>query len=334
MKTDTEKAIGEIKRKIGRNRGKRRLWLEGACLSAFGWSKGDRFNATFENGCIIYEKDLNGQRAVAGTEGTRPIIDTNTDKIGQALGNEAEQVKIQVTTSRIIIKVACLIAALASVFFNVLPANAKQVLIACEYSGVVSTEFRKLGHDAISCDILPTDGDCDHIQGDVSQFLNKGWDMIIAFPPCTFLCSSQLWRCNLKHDPTQQRKAKQEKALLFVQSIMGADCPQIAIENPVGCISTRIRKPDQKIQPYQFGHDVSKNTCLWLKGLNKLFTTPEKLIAPRLIEYKGKIVKRWGNQSPCGADKSAPSESRGKDRSRTYAGIAQSMALQWGGLMG
>ncbi len=149
-----------------------------------------------------------------------------------------------------------------------------KVLVACEYSGTVRDAFLEKGHDAVSCDLLQTESHhpqslSRHMRGDVKDVLDMGWDLMIAFPPCTYLCSSGLhWN---KRRP--ERAAQTEDALKFVQMLMDAPIPKIAIENPIGCISSRIRKPDQIIQPWQFGHPESKATCLWLKGLPLLKPT-------------------------------------------------------------
>lgn len=322
----------EITRKIGQNRGKRRLWIEGVSLASFGWKKGTRFNARFEKGSIVYERDDNGKRKVAGDE-TRPIIDTNTDKIGDSLGSDAEQVKVTITASKITVKLAALALALASLFFNVLPAHAQRVLVACEFSGIVRDEFRALGHDAISCDLLDTERPGDHIRGDVLEVLNRDcWDMVLTFPPCTYLCSSGLWRCNPKHDPDGTRTAHKTAALDFVREFMNCKAPRVAIENPVGAISTEIRKPDQIIQPYEYGHPESKKTCLWLKGLDPLQPTNILNIEQHGREVEpGKFV--WQNQTKSGQNNLSPGKDRWKQRSRTYAGIARAMARQWGSIL-
>ena len=195
-----------------------------------------------------------------------------------------------------------------------------RVLIACEYSGTVRDAFRAAGHDAMSCDLLPTDKPGPHYQGDVFDIIRDNWDMMIAHPPCTYLCSSGLhWN---KRRP--ERAAQTEAALAFVEALLDAPIPRIALENPIGCIGTRIRKADQTIQPWQFGHDASKATCLWLKGLPPL--TPTQTIAPRLVGGR----KRWGNQTDSGQNKLPPSADRWKIRSATYQGIADAMAAQWG----
>jgi hypothetical protein len=195
-----------------------------------------------------------------------------------------------------------------------------RVLIACEYSGTVRDAFRAAGHDAMSCDLLPTDKPGPHYQGDVFDIIRDNWDMMIAHPPCTYLCSSGLhWN---KRRP--ERAAQTEAALAFVEALLDAPIPRIALENPIGCIGTRIRKADQTIQPWQFGHDASKATCLWLKNLPPL--TPTQIIAPRIIDGR----KRWGNQTDSGQNKLPPSADRWKIRSATYQGIADAMAAQWG----
>ncbi len=199
-----------------------------------------------------------------------------------------------------------------------------RVLIACESSGVVMSEFRALGFDAWSCDLQPSDIDSPyHIQGNVFEILGYGWDLMIAHPPCTYLCSSGLhWN---KRVPG--RAEKTEEALNMVRQLMQAPIPRIAIENPVGCISTRIRKPDQYVQPYQFGDDASKKTGLWLKGLPVLM--PTGYAAPRIVNGK----RRWANQTDSGQNRLAPSASRWKERSKTYPGIARAMASQWGAVL-
>lgn len=194
-----------------------------------------------------------------------------------------------------------------------------KVLVACEYSGAVRDAFIARGHDAVSCDLLPTDVPGPHIQGDVLPLINQpGWDLLIAFPPCTYLCSSGLhWN---KRRPG--RALETEKALDFVSLLLNACPPRIALENPIGCISSRIRKPDQIIQPWMFGHPESKSTCLWLKGL--------PLLKPTNILEKP-ASGRWENQTASGQSNLPPSEDRWKIRSQTYSGIAAAMAAQWGG---
>ena len=182
-----------------------------------------------------------------------------------------------------------------------------RVLVACEFSGRVRDQFISQGHQAVSCDLLPAEGENteSHYQGEVGDIIMDGWDMMIAFPPCTYLCSSGLhW--NRRVDGRQ------------------ANIRRIALENPVGCISTRIRPPDQTIHPYQFGDDASKRTCLWLRGLPKL--RPTAYVEPRWVGTR----PRWANQTDSGQNRLAPSPTRAKQRSTTYPGIAQAMARQWG----
>lgn len=200
-----------------------------------------------------------------------------------------------------------------------------RVLVACEYSGRVREAFRALGHKSYSCDLLPSEDNSEyHYQGDVFDIIDRGWDLMIAHPPCTYLAVSGLhWN---KRDPS--RAALTEDALGFITKLLEVPIPRIVLENPVGCISTRIRKPDQIIQPYEFGEDASKKTCLWLKGLPLL--KPTKIVLPRQVN--GKL--RWSNQTDSGQNKLGPSEDRWKERSRTYQGIASAMADQWGRING
>lgn len=194
------------------------------------------------------------------------------------------------------------------------------MLVACEYSGTVRDAFRALGHDATSCDLLPTDTPGPHIIGDVRELLTPGrWDLMIAHPPCTYLCGSGLhWN---KRRPG--RDALTAEALLFVRDLLSAPVPMVALENPVGRISTAIRRPDQIIHPWQFGDDASKATCLWLRGLPRLTPTNE---------LPGGRKARRANQTASGQNKLGPSADRWKLRSVTYPGIAAAMAAQWGGL--
>ena len=196
-----------------------------------------------------------------------------------------------------------------------------RVLVGCEYSGRVRNAFREAGHDAWSCDLLSSEDDSPfHVQDDVLPLLSQGWDLGIFHPPCTYLAVSGLhWN---KRDPA--RAAKTEEALDFVRALMSAPIERIAVENPVSCISSRIRKPDQIIQPYEFGEDASKRTCLWLKNLDLL--TPTQIVAPRLVDGK----PRWSNQTDSGQNRLGPSEDRWKERSRTFVGVAKAMAEQWG----
>ena len=194
-----------------------------------------------------------------------------------------------------------------------------KVLIACESSGTVRDAFIRAGHDAMSCDMLPTEKTGPHYQGDVRDVLCDGWDLLIGHPPCTYLSVSGMhWTTRGLRDPQLT-----EDALAFARLLMDAPIARIAIENPVSIISSRIRKPDQIIQPYHFGHDASKKTCLWLKGLPPL--RPTAFVEPRIVDGK----PRWDNQTDSGQNKLPPSADRWRMRSKTYQGIADAMAAQW-----
>lgn len=181
-----------------------------------------------------------------------------------------------------------------------------RVLIACEFSGVVRDAFTKAGHYALSCDLLPSETEGAHYQGNVLDIINNDWNLMIAHPPCTHLAVSGARYF-------KDKLSLQEEALDFVRLLLGANIPMICLENPVSIISTKIRKPDQIIQPWMFGHGETKKTCLWLKNLPKLIPT-------EIVE--GREPRVW---------KMPPSKDRWKERSRTYTGIARAMAEQWGG---
>ena len=192
-----------------------------------------------------------------------------------------------------------------------------RVLIACEYSGTVRDAFIAQGHDAMSCDLLPSDKPGPHYQGDIVDVLrHDSWDLMIAHPPCTHLAVS-----GAKHFAAKQADGRQAAALEFVQLLMDAPIPRICIENPVSIISTRIRKPDQIIQPWQFGHEATKTTCLWLKGLPPLVPTDIVGKGARHVTKSGKSLPVWYNLPP--------SPMRWKIRSATFQGIADAMAAQW-----
>jgi hypothetical protein len=182
-----------------------------------------------------------------------------------------------------------------------------KVLIACEYSGTVRDAFLKLGHNAMSCDLLPTDVPGPHYQGDVFDIIDNSWDLMIAHPPCTDLAVS-----GARHFKAKREDGRQERAINFVRYLMATSIPRIAIENPVSVISSMIRKPEQIIQPWQFGHGETKATCLWLRNLPPLI--PTNIVA-------GREQRVW---------KMPPSPNRWKERSKTYQGIADAMAQQWG----
>lgn len=190
-----------------------------------------------------------------------------------------------------------------------------RVLVACEYSGTVRDAFKERGHDAWSCDLLPTDSPGQHIQCDVLEVLNDEWDLVIAHPPCTHLAvSGARW--------FKDKQKEQGEALEFFRKILEAPVNKICVENPVSIVSSRIRKPDQTIQPWMFGHEVSKKTCLWLKNLPLL--TPTNIVGKgEFVTFSsGKKMPSWYNLSP--------GEDRWKIRSKTFEGIAKAMAEQWG----
>jgi len=209
-----------------------------------------------------------------------------------------------------------------------------KILVGCEESQAVTIELRKLGHEAYSCDLLPCSGGHPewHIQGDVFEVIeSRKWDAGIFFPDCTYLTVSAEW-C-YKNQPElksgklvgEKRRLARISAVQFVKDLYNSNIPLVAIENPIGALSSKFRKPDQIIQPYQFGEDASKATCLWLKGLPLLTGTSD--YPPRIVDGK----KRWGNQTDSGQNKLGPSVDRAKMRSKTYPGIAKAMAEQWFG---
>ena len=179
------------------------------------------------------------------------------------------------------------------------------ILVGCEFSGIVRDEFRKKGHNAYSCDIIPSEKDNKfHIQKDVRDLDHTRFDLGIFFPPCTYLCVSGARWC-------KKRGKEQKEALKFIKFLMNLPISKIAIENPIGVISTKIRKPDQIIQPYQFGHGETKATCLWLKNLPKLIPT-------KIMNERKHVIHLM-----------SPGKNRSRNRSRTYLGVAKAMASQW-----
>ena len=213
-------------------------------------------------------------------------------------------------------------------------------LVGCERSGVVRSAFRALGHDAWSVDLVPAeDKSRNHIIADVLTVLDRDWDAGIFFPDCTYITCSAEWAYG--DGPYHQRVkpgtlvgAKRRKARLdaklFVHALWNSGIPRIAIENPVGVLHTVLGPAAQTIQPYEFGHDASKRTCLWLKGLPLL--VPTLRIKGRMVEWpkgSGKMVERWANQTDSGQNKLTPGAGRAMERSRTYAGIGSAMANQW-----
>ena len=193
-----------------------------------------------------------------------------------------------------------------------------KVLIACEYSGTVRDAFTRLGHDALSVDYLPSETEGNHIIGDVLDVIkSQSFDLRIAFPPCTHLAvSGAKWFAEKRAD------GRQQQAIEFVRTLLDAPIERIALENPVGVISTYIRKPDQIVQPHWFGHEATKTTCLWLKGLPPLMATNIVGKGERHITKSGRSLPKWYNLPP--------SIDRWKIRSKTFEGIANAMAQQWG----
>jgi site-specific DNA-cytosine methylase len=182
-----------------------------------------------------------------------------------------------------------------------------KVLVACEYSGAVRDAFRAKGHEAVSCDLLPTEVPGPHYEGDVRDIINANWDLMIAHPPCTHLAvSGARW--------FKDKRDEQAQALDFVRFLLAAPIPRIALENPISIISSHVRKPDQIVQPWQFGHGETKATCLWLKGLPRLVPTD-------VVDGREARIHKM-----------PPSPDRWRERSRTYAGIAAAMAEQWSNL--
>tara|TARA_R100000808_G_scaffold8895_1_gene24853 strand:- start:308 stop:904 length:597 start_codon:yes stop_codon:yes gene_type:complete len=192
-----------------------------------------------------------------------------------------------------------------------------KVLIACEFSGTVRDAFTRQGHYAVSCDLLTSDAPGMHHQGDVMDIVGDGWDLMIAFPPCTHLASS-----GARWFKQKRKDGRQQKGIDFFLSLVNAPIPRICIENPIGIMSTHHRKPDQIIQPWQHGHEATKSTCLWLKGLPKLKPTHVVGKGKRHVTSGGKSLPKWYNLPP--------SQDRWKIRSKTFQGIANAMANQWG----
>lgn len=192
-----------------------------------------------------------------------------------------------------------------------------KVLVACEYSGRVRDAFTRMGHEAMSCDLLPTESPGAHFQGDIREVLGGSWDMVLAFPPCTHLAVS-----GARYFAEKRADGRQKQGIEFFMLFVGCGVEKLVIENPIGIMSRVYRKPDQIIQPWQYGHPESKATCLWLRGVPLL--RPTKILPQP-------DSGRWENQTPSGQNKLGPSVDRAKIRSATYQGIAEAMAEQWGG---
>ena len=210
-----------------------------------------------------------------------------------------------------------------------------KILVACEESQAITKEFRALGHEAYSCDILPCSGGHPewHLQGDVFGFIDQGWDLMVAHPPCTYLSVSGARHLyNKDGSKNLDRYKNQREALDFVQKLMDSNIPRIAIENPVSVISSQIRKPDQIVQPWMFGDSASKTTCLWLKNLPKLVATNlvEKGEFKEWIDKKSGKMKRQATWYYDALINAKSPEERRSLRSKTFKGIAQAIASQWG----
>lgn len=195
-----------------------------------------------------------------------------------------------------------------------------RVLVACEFSGKVRDAFSKLGHDAWSCDIIPTDAPGNHYQGDVLDIINDGWDLMIAHPPCTHLAVS-----GARHLAKKVADGRQQQGIDFFMQLMNAPIDKIAVENPIGIMSTKYRKPDQIVQPYEYGHETTKATCLWLKNLPLLVPTNVVDKGEVVTFSSGKRMSKWYADSA----KHSPKE-RERIRNKTFQGIADAMAQQWG----
>lgn len=350
--------------KIGTNRGTARIWIEGAALEAQNWKKGTAYDCEFATGSITYTRRDSGARHVAGTD-TRPIIDTNTDKIRESLGADITHAEIEITKERITITpgkapagfkailgavaaIALAATTLAAPYVSQFKRGAMRVFVACEESATVRDAFTAAGHDAISCDLLDTRNPYGwHIKGDVTPYLAKDWDLVLGFPPCTYGVISAAWAFK---DPDYQkypgvgyhmrlqpgtltgaaRREARLEAIQFMEAIyQSAD--KVAIENPKGFFGKMWMPPTQVIEPNQFGHPHAKQTCLWLKNLPELKPTDILDITQhgwRTPEGKW----RWMNQTASGQNNLGPSDDRAKIRSTTYPGIAAAMAAQWGKL--
>jgi hypothetical protein len=356
--------------RIGSNRGKARIWIEGQSLASKGWKVGDSFVSYFRAGALVYEKvmaGVSGSRKVAGTA-DRPIIDTNTDKILASLGQGTTHATVDIAEGNIwitpgkapasgivsaVVALALVAASIGAPYLSQFKRGAQRVLVACEESATVRDEFARRGHDAVSCDMLDTRNPYGwHITGDVTPYLDQDWDIVIGFPPCTYLTVSAAYAFKdpdfdrypgvgyhqKLHPDTlrgEARRQARDEAIAFVDLIYSKS-RRVAVENPKGFLSSMWMKPTQIIQPYWFGDPESKETCLWLKGLDPL--QPTNILDVKdhgyLVEKGEHAGKwRWPNQAPCGASKMAPHANRAKDKSVTYKGIAIAMADAWGGAL-
>ena len=196
-----------------------------------------------------------------------------------------------------------------------------RVLVACEFSGAVRDAFRALGHDAWSCDLLPTETPGPHIQGNVLNALKEGWDLMVAHPPCTYLASMGIWWNKKRPERWPLTYAARD----FVQALWDAPIPKVAVENPIGFLNRNWRKPDQIIHPWQHGHEASKPTCLWLRGLPPIMPTAIVGKGEFYVKANGARMAKWSHITS-GTRK----EERARIASRTFSGIARAMAEQWG----
>lgn len=345
--------------RIGRHRGNARIWIEGAALLNTGWHHARPYEVTHSARRIELRPCGDGGRRVAGNA-KRPIIDLNSATATEAFDG-CTHVHIRITEESITITpgtapLAALAAKAAAATFA--PAAfafpyitqfapyAKRVLVACEESATVRDEFTRLGHDAVSCDLMPTRNPYGwHIQGAVEPYLEKEWDLVLGFPPCTFVTLSAAWAFK---DPDfgkypgigyhqrvkpgtltgQARRTARLKAIELVKALYDS-APQVCIENPKGFLETMWRPSTQVIEPWHHGDPESKGTCLWLKNLPEL--QPTNILDIREHGYLAANGKwRWMNQTPNGQNKIPPSADRAKIRSKTYPGIARAMAAQWG----
>ena len=200
------------------------------------------------------------------------------------------------------------------------------VLVACEFSGIVREAFSAKGHNAWSCDIIDTERQGKHIIGDVRNIIDFSWDIMVAHPPCTYLCvTGNKWMAEKYRDRFPDRHQQRTEAINFFMQLINADIDKICIENPVGIMSTHFRKPDQYIQPYQFGYPTTKKTGLWLKNLHPLKPTNVVECDAPHISKSGKKTSQWYYETI-----PLPADTRSKARSKTFQGVADAMAEQWG----
>lgn len=216
----------------------------------------------------------------------------------------------------------CVILYWVRIILLLIRSTTMKVLVACEFSGTVRDAFTKLGHDAWSCDLEPSETPGNHYQGDVLAILNDGWDLMVAHPPCTHLAVS-----GARHFAKKIADGRQQEGIDFFMALANSNIPRYAIENPIGIMSTKYRRPDQIVNPWEYGHRVTKATCLWLKNLPKL--TPTNIVDKGEVwtAKSGKQMSQWYYDTSC-----LPPKEREKARNKTFQGIADAMAQQWGNL--